>query len=128
VVVSGNGCYAPLPGAPIAWDGLGSAPTETASTGSGPKKNARAKKEVLIEPIRDVAPEPNPKSQGKKASPEQEAADQAAEEKLIKQLTILPQLPAGARPTMTRPAARRAEHGPGARSRPKTREAPSQPS
>jgi hypothetical protein len=31
--------------------------------------------------IRDVASEPNPKSQGKKASPEQEAADQAAEEK-----------------------------------------------
>jgi hypothetical protein len=69
---------------------LGSTPTETASTGSGPKKNARAKKEVLIEPIRDVAPEPNPKSSlkakkhGRSRRLEQEAADQAAEEKLTK--------------------------------------------
>jgi len=31
------------------------------------EKCAREKKKVLIEPIRDVAPEPNPKSQGKKS-------------------------------------------------------------
>jgi hypothetical protein len=29
--VSGNGCYAPLPGTPTAWDGLDPAPAETAA-------------------------------------------------------------------------------------------------
>jgi hypothetical protein len=40
--VSGNGCYAPLPAAPIAWDGLGSDPTETIG-----QRKMRARKKKL---------------------------------------------------------------------------------
>jgi hypothetical protein len=85
--VSGNGCYAPVPGTPIAWDGLGPAPTETAAqtTEYRPRKNARPKNEIIIGPIGDVPMEP-PKPQ--EAWAQQEAADRAEEAKLKKQLMI----------------------------------------
>ena len=55
--VSGNGCYAPVlgaPTAPIAWDGLGSPPTETADVPENrPKKTTRPKKEIIVGPIGD---------------------------------------------------------------------------
>jgi hypothetical protein len=87
--VSGNGCFAPLPGAPVAWDGLGAAPTETAQdTEDRPRKNARPKKEIIIGPIGDVPAEPNPNPQAKEAWAQQEAADRADEAKLKKQLMI----------------------------------------
>ena len=97
--VSGNGCYAPLPGTPIAWDGLGSAPTETAqATEYRQRKNARSKKEIIIGPIGGVAAEP-PKPEAKEAWAQQEAADRADEAKLTKQLIIcrncLPSRPDG---------------------------------
>jgi hypothetical protein len=87
--VSGSGCYAPLPGMPTAWDGLGSAPAEnTAAPEYQPRKKARAKKEIIIGPIGDVAAEPNPSPEAKDAWAQQEAADRADEAKLTKQLTI----------------------------------------
>jgi hypothetical protein len=87
--VSGNGCYAPLPGTPRGWDGLDPAPTETASraTENRPRKNARPKKEIIIGPIGDVPVEP-PKPEAKDAWAQQEAADQADEAKLKKRLMI----------------------------------------
>jgi hypothetical protein len=90
--VSGNGCYAPVlgaPNAPIAWDGLGSPPTETAEVPENrPKKNTRPKKEIIVGPIGDVSAGGNPKSQPDEAWAEQEAADHADETKLRKQLKI----------------------------------------
>jgi hypothetical protein len=85
--VSGNGCYAPLPGTPTAWDGLDPAPTETAAraTEYRPRKIARPKNEIIIGPLGDVPVEP-PKPQ--EAWAQQEAADRADEARLKKQLTI----------------------------------------
>jgi hypothetical protein len=85
--VSGNGCYAPLPGTPTAWDGLDPAPTETAAqaTEYRPRKIARPKNEIVIGPLGDVPVEP-PKPQ--EAWAQQEAADRADEAKLKKQLVI----------------------------------------
>ena len=89
--LSPNGCYAPLPGAPIAWDGLGTAPTETETTGATedrPRKTARVKKEIIIGPIGAAAAEPKPKLTGREAFLQQEAADRVEEEKLTKKLKI----------------------------------------
>ena len=92
--LSPNGCYAPLPGAPIAWDGLGTAPTETETTGATedrPKKTARAKrakKEIIVGPIGATAAEPKPKLTGREAFLQQEAADRLDEERLTKKLKI----------------------------------------
>src|SRR5689334_5199210 len=87
--LSPNGCYTPLPGAPIAWDGLGTAPTETTgTTEERPRKNARPKKEIIIGPIGGAAAEPKPKLTGREAFLAQEAADRADEEKLTKKLMI----------------------------------------
>src|ERR1700682_515317 len=90
--VSGNGCYAPVlgaPTAPIAWDGLGSPPTETADVPENrPKKNPRPKKEIIAGPIGAFSAVPNQKSKADEAWAEQEAADQADETKLKRQLKI----------------------------------------
>jgi hypothetical protein len=85
--VSGNGCYAPLPGTPTAWDGLDPAPTETAAqaTEYRPRKIVRPKNEIVIGSLGDVPVEP-PKPQ--EAWAQQEAADRADEAKLKKQLVI----------------------------------------
>jgi hypothetical protein len=87
--LSGNGCYAPVAGAPTAWDGLGSPPTETAEVPENqPKKNTRPKKEITAGPIGDVSARANAKPQADEAWAEQEAADQADETKLKRQLKI----------------------------------------
>jgi hypothetical protein len=93
--VTGNGCYAPVagvagaPGAPIAWDGLGSPPTETdEAPESQPKKHTRPKREIVVGPIGDVSARANAKPQADEAWAEQEAADQADETKLKRQLKI----------------------------------------
>ena len=89
--LSPNGCYAPLPGAPIAWDGLGTAPTETETTGATedrPKKTARAKKEIIVGPIGAASAEPKVKLTGREAFLQQEAADRLDEERLTKKLKI----------------------------------------
>jgi hypothetical protein len=86
--VSGSGCFTPLPGAPIAWDGLGPAPTETAQdTEVRPRKSARPKKEIIIGPIDEVSVDPT-KPQATEAWAQQGAADRADEAKLKKQLMI----------------------------------------
>ena len=87
--VSGNGCYAPLPGTPIAWDGLGAAPTEISTTSEyRPRKKARPKSEIIIGPIGGVSAESTPKPQAKEEWAQREAADRAIDEKLTKQLII----------------------------------------
>jgi hypothetical protein len=89
--LSPNGCYAPLPGAPIAWDGLGTAPTETETTGATedrPRKTARAKKQIIVGPIGAASAEPKVKLTGREAFLQQEAADRLDEERLTKKLKI----------------------------------------
>jgi hypothetical protein len=88
--VSGNGCYLPPVGAPIAWDGLGSPPTEIAEAAEDrpARKAAHPKKEIIVGPIGGVAAEPKPKLEGREAYLQQEAADRADEARLTKKLTI----------------------------------------
>src|ERR1700681_836148 len=90
--VSGNGCYAPVlgaPTAPIAWDGLGSPPTETADVPENrPKKNTRPKKEIIVARMGVFPAAANQNSQADEAWAKQEPADQADETKLKRQLKI----------------------------------------
>jgi hypothetical protein len=93
--ISGNGCYAPVAGAgagagaPIAWDGLGSPPTDVAEASEyQPKKKTRPRREIIVGPLGDVSAAPNSRSRASEAWAEQEAADQADESRLKKQLRI----------------------------------------
>jgi len=44
--ISGNGCYAPVAGAPIAWDGLGSPPTDVAEVSEDQPKKKKTPSEA----------------------------------------------------------------------------------
>lgn len=81
----GIGC-APQSGAPIAWDGLGPAPTDdTQPLEPGPTKPARAKREIIVGA---AAAEPNSKLQPKDSWEQQQAADQDDEARLKRKLVI----------------------------------------
>jgi hypothetical protein len=84
----GNGC-APESGAPIAWDGLDSAPaTDTQPVEPQPKKHARAKREIIVGPLDAAATEQNRKVQPKDRWEQEQAADQADEMRLKRKLMI----------------------------------------
>lgn len=85
---SGNGCYAPLPGTPIAWDGLGSPPIEN-ETEYKPKRTSRPKTEIVVGPLNEpAATQADPKSQPQDRWTQEQAADRDADAKLTKQLMI----------------------------------------
>jgi len=87
--ISGNGCYAPVAGAPIAWDGLGSPPTDVTEVSEDqPKKKTRPRREIIVGPLGDVAAAPNSRSQAGESWAQQEAADQADEIRLKNKLRI----------------------------------------
>jgi hypothetical protein len=84
----GNGC-APESGAPIAWDGLGSAPTsDSQPVELQPKKQARTKREIILGPLDAAATEQNRKVQPKDQWEQQQAADQDDEIRLRRKLII----------------------------------------
>jgi hypothetical protein len=84
----GNGC-APESGAPIAWDGLGSAPTsDTQPVEPQPKKHAQAKRELILGPLDAAATEQNKKVQPKDRWEQEQAADQDDEMRLKRKLMI----------------------------------------
>jgi hypothetical protein len=84
----GSGC-APQSGAPIAWDGLGSSPTEdTEPVEPKPSKHARAKREIIVGPLEAAAPAQNNKGQPKDQWEQQQAADQDDELRLKRKLMI----------------------------------------
>jgi hypothetical protein len=85
--VSGNGCYSPLPGTPVAWDGLGSPPDDgTVVTEHKPNKQPKTK--AVTQPGFDAgaAPDVNPHSSERLAA--REASDRAADVALTKKLII----------------------------------------
>jgi hypothetical protein len=95
--VSGHGCYSPLPGVPLAWQGFAPAPTEAVQltedrpiqlTEDRPRKATRSKKEIIVGPIGEMAAGPKRKLEGIDALVQQEAADRVDEEKLAKRLMI----------------------------------------
>jgi hypothetical protein len=84
----GTGC-APTAETPIAWDGLGSAPTEDEQPVElRPKKHARTNREIVIGPLQAAATEPNRKLQPKDDWEQQQAADLAEEARLKRKLII----------------------------------------
>jgi len=91
----GNGC-APESGAPIAWDGLGSAPTsDTQPVEPQPKKHARAKREIIVGPLDAAATEQNNKVQPKNQWEQEQAADRDDEMRLKRKLMICRNCQAG---------------------------------
>lgn len=83
----GNGC-APESAAPIAWDGLGSAPTDNPQpVEPAPKKQTRAKREIIIGPL-DAAAAGQTKVQSKDQWEQEQVADQDDEAKLKRKLRI----------------------------------------
>jgi hypothetical protein len=83
-----NGC-APESGAPIAWDGLGSFPTDdTQPVEPRPKKYARAKREIIVGPLGAAATVQNGKVQPKDQWEQEQAADQDDEARLKRKLMI----------------------------------------
>jgi hypothetical protein len=82
---SGIGCNTPPPGGPVAWDGLGVPPTEnavgsdSASTASYPGKPKK---------VRPIATQADSNAQAHDKYGQEQAADQAADAKLTKQLKI----------------------------------------
>jgi hypothetical protein len=84
----GIGC-APQSGAPVAWDGLGPAPTdETQPLELQPTKPARAKRAIIVGPVGAAAAEPNSELQPKGSWEKQQAADQDDEARLKRKLVI----------------------------------------
>ena len=84
----GNGCT-PASGAPIAWDGLGSAPTDNAGPVEPPaRKHARARREIIIGPLEAAAAEQTSKAQPKDRWQQEQAADQNDEARLKRKLMI----------------------------------------
>ena len=82
---SGSGC-APAAGSPVAWDGLGPAPTEEAQPLElRPKQQARSRREIAG-PL--VATEQNHGVRPKDQWEQEQAADQADEAKLKRKLMI----------------------------------------
>ena len=91
----GNGCV-PVSGAPIAWDGLGTAPTSDAQPGEPqPKKHARTKREIIIGPLDAAATEQNDKVQSKDRWEQEQAADRDDEIRLKRKLVICRDCSAG---------------------------------
>ena len=84
----GSGC-APESGAPIAWDGLGSGPiSDTQPVEPQPKKDARAKRAIIVGPLAAAATEQNNKVQPKDQWQQEQAADQDDEMRLKRKLMI----------------------------------------
>jgi hypothetical protein len=77
----GNGC-APEAGAPIAWDGLGSAPgTDAPPVELQPAKRTRAKKEIILGPLDAAETEQNGKTQPNTQSKDQPKGQPKAQSK-----------------------------------------------
>ena len=61
---SGTGCSTATPGAPIAWDGLGEAPTANDAPGEQkqPKRRTARNREIILGPLNEAAPKSDAKA------------------------------------------------------------------
>jgi hypothetical protein len=87
--VSGTGCNAPVAGAPIAWDGLGEAPTASAEPGEEqrPKRRTARNREIIVGPLNDAPPRAEAKSRYDEWT-RQPNEDPEADAKLARQIKI----------------------------------------
>jgi hypothetical protein len=87
--LSSNGCYAPVPDVPTAWDGAGPAPQDGEGAGLAPPKRSRAarsKTEIIVGPVQGAGGTPAPYSKEYWAQKEAESRD--ADAQLNRQMTI----------------------------------------
>jgi hypothetical protein len=88
--VSGTGCNAPVAAAPIAWDGLGEAPTGSAEpTGEvkRPKRRTARNQEIIVGPLNDAPPRAEAKARYDEWT-RQPNEDVEADAKLARQIKI----------------------------------------
>ena len=85
----GNGC-APTSAVPAAWDGLGSAPADDmqAVEAPPPRKQARAKREIILGPLDGTATDQTSRSRSRDPWEKEQAADQDDEARLKRTLKI----------------------------------------
>jgi hypothetical protein len=82
---SGSNCV-PVTGGPVAWDGLGAAPTGDMQAIPPSKQLARRRREIIVGPLEAVPTKRN--TQPTDTWEQQQAADQDDERKLKRKLTI----------------------------------------
>jgi hypothetical protein len=87
--ISGNGCYAPVSGIPVASDGLTAGSSDDGSENK-PKHTLSHKHdyEIIVGPLQDTSAKPNSKAQADDGWTQEQAADRDADAKLTKQLLI----------------------------------------
>jgi hypothetical protein len=86
--MSGNGCDVPLPGAPVAWDGLGAPPDDdTVATERKPKRQPKTDAATRLQHDAAAKSDAKPLTMRERWA-QQEAADRAAEGALAKKLVI----------------------------------------
>ena len=85
----GNGC-APTSAVPAAWDGLGSVPGDDAQAAEAPppRKQARAKREIILGPLDATTADQTGRSRPKDPWEKEQAADQDDEARLKRTLKI----------------------------------------
>jgi hypothetical protein len=85
----GSAC-APTSAVPTAWDGLGSAPADNAQPVelAPPRKQARAKREILLGPLDAVATDQTSRSRPRDTWEKEQAADQDDEARIKRTLKI----------------------------------------
>jgi hypothetical protein len=84
---SGNGCYAPTPGTPVAWDGLGSPPSENAD-GQQSTRTPRRSHEIIVGSMSEATAASDRKSQADDQWTKEQAAAAEADKKLTRKLKI----------------------------------------
>jgi hypothetical protein len=88
--ISGTGCNAPVAGAPIAWDGLGEAPTgsiEPTGEVKRPKRRTARNQEIIVGPLNDAPPRAEAKARYDEWT-RQPNEDPEADAKLARQIKI----------------------------------------
>jgi hypothetical protein len=85
--VSGNGCYAPTAGTPIAWDGLGSPPFENAD-GQAPARKPHRSREIIAGNVSEAKASSDIKSESEDRWAKEQAAAAEADRKLTRKLKI----------------------------------------
>jgi hypothetical protein len=86
---SGNGCYAPIPGTPIASDGLAAgAPDDNSEYKPKRTSSHKPDHEIIVGPLNGSSAEADSKAQANDRWTREQATDRDADAKLTKRLLI----------------------------------------
>jgi hypothetical protein len=87
---TGTGCNTQAPGAPIAWDGLGEAPTANGEQGgeNRPRRRTARNREIILGPLSESPPPSDASSRFEDRWTQLPTEDREADAKLARQLKI----------------------------------------